>query len=145
MWIVRVLRPVWIPLVVGVVIVCGGFAVSRVHSVFDAEKRPTYADAQVGDAASVDSKQVIYEVFGPAGSVADISYFDANSRPQQVDGAALPWSSMITANSQSIVGSVVAQSDSNNIGCRIVVDGVVKAERSSDEVKAYTHCLVTNG
>ncbi len=117
----------------------------RVHSLFGAEKRPSYADAQVGNVVSFDSKQVIYEVFGPAGSVADISYFDANARPQQVDGAALPWSLKITANSQSIVGSVVAQADSDNIGCRIVVDGVVEAERISDEVKAYTHCLVTGG
>ena len=144
MRIVRVLRPVWIPLVVGVVIVCGGFAVSRVHSLFSAEKRPSYV-AQVDDAGSFDPKQVIYEVFGSAGSVADISYFDANFQPQHVDGVALPWSLKIAANSQSVVGSVVAQSNSDNIGCRIVVDGVVKAERISDEVYAYTHCLVTDG
>jgi len=88
---------------------------------------------------------MIYEVFGPAGTVADISYFDVNSQPQQVDGAALPWSLTITANSQSVVGSVVAQGDSDSIGCRIVVDGDVKAERISDEVNAYTHCLITGG
>ena len=49
MRIVRILQPVWIPLVVGVVIICGGFAVWRVHSLFGAEKRPSYADAQVGN------------------------------------------------------------------------------------------------
>jgi hypothetical protein len=40
------------------------------------------------------------------------------------------------------MGNVVAQGDSNRIGCRIVVDGQVKAERISNEVNAYTHCLV---
>jgi hypothetical protein len=40
------------------------------------------------------------------------------------------------------VGDIVAQGDSNSIGCRIVVDGVVKAERISNEVNAYTHRLV---
>jgi hypothetical protein len=40
------------------------------------------------------------------------------------------------------MGNVVAQGDSNRIGCRIVVDGQFKAERISNEVNAYTHCLV---
>lgn len=40
------------------------------------------------------------------------------------------------------VGSVVAQGDSNSIGCRISVDGEVKAERVSHEVNAFTFCLL---
>lgn len=142
MRIVRVLGRVWIPLVVLVVIVCGGFIVSRVHGLFGAEKHPSYVGGQVGDATSFNPKQMTYEVFGPTGTVADISYFDVNSEPQQVDGAPLPWSLKITATSQSVVGSIVAQGDSDSIGCRIVVGGEVRAERISDGVNAYTHCLV---
>ena len=73
-----------------------------------------------------------YEVFGPTGTVADISYFDVNSQPQQVDGASLPWSLKITTTSPSVVGSVVAQGDSDSIGCRIVVNG-----EESNRVKLY--------
>jgi Mycobacterium membrane protein len=36
----------------------------------------------------------------------------------------------------------VAQGNSDSIGCRIVVDGVVKAEKVSNEVNAFTFCLV---
>ena len=144
MRIIRAVRRVWIPLVVLVVIVCGGFVVSRVHGLFGAEKRPSYVGAQVDDATSFSPKQVTYEVFGPAGTVADINYFDVNSEPQQIDGAPLPWSVKITATSRSVVGSIVAQGDSDSIGCRIVVDGEVRAERISEEVNAYTHCLVTD-
>jgi len=54
----------------------------------------------------------------------------------------LPWSMDITTTSPSVVGSVVAQGNSDSIGCRIVVDGEVKAEKISNEVNAYTHCLV---
>jgi hypothetical protein len=36
----------------------------------------------------------------------------------------------------------MAQGDSNSIGCRITVDGEVKAERISNEVNAYTFCLL---
>jgi hypothetical protein len=142
MRILRLLPRLWIPLVVLVVIACGGFVVSRVHGRFGAENRPSYADGQVGAAKPSNPKQVIYEVFGPAGTVADISYFDVNSQPQQVDGARLPWSLTITTTSPSVVGSVVAQGDSDSIGCRIVVNGEVKAEKISNEVNALTHCLV---
>jgi hypothetical protein len=142
MRIVRVLRRLWIPLVVLLVIGCGGFIVSRVHGIFGAEARPSYADGQAADATPFNPKQVIYEVFGPAGTVAKISYFDANSEPQQVDEARLPWSLKITTTSPSVVGSLVAQGDSDSIGCRIVVDGEVTAERISNEVNAYTHCLI---
>ena len=79
MAILRVLPRLWIPLVVLVVIACGAFVVSRVHGIFGAEKRPSYADGQIHDTKSFNPKQVVYEVFGPAGTVADISYFDVNS------------------------------------------------------------------
>ena len=38
------------------------------------------------------------------------------------------------------VRNIVAQGDSDRIGCRIVVDGVVKAETISHEVTAFTFC-----
>lgn len=142
MAIVRVLGRVWIPLVILLVIGCGGYVVSGLHGVFGSEKRPSYAAGHVGDTKAFNPKQLVYEVFGPAGTVADISYFDINSEPQQVDGASLPWSLTMTSHSPAVVGSIVAQGDSNNIGCRIVVDGEVKAERISNEVNAFTHCLV---
>jgi Mycobacterium membrane protein len=39
------------------------------------------------------------------------------------------------------VGNIVAQGDSDSIGWRIVVDGVVKAARISPEVTVFTFCL----
>jgi hypothetical protein len=142
MTVVRVLGRVWIPLVILLVIGCGGFVVSRVQGIFGSDERPSYADSHVADTKPFNPKQVIYEVFGPAGTVADISYFNANSQPEQVDGAPLPWSWTMSINSAAVVASLVAQGDSHSIGCRIVVDGEVKAERVSNEVNAYTHCLV---
>jgi hypothetical protein len=40
------------------------------------------------------------------------------------------------------VGSIVALGDSDSIGCRFVVDGVVKAETIAYEVDASTVCLL---
>jgi hypothetical protein len=38
------------------------------------------------------------------------------------------------------VGRIVAQGDSDSIGCRFVVHGVVKAETIAHEAGAYTVC-----
>jgi hypothetical protein len=40
------------------------------------------------------------------------------------------------------VGSIVAQSDSDSIGCRFAVGGVVEAETIAHEVNAPTVCLL---
>jgi hypothetical protein len=36
----------------------------------------------------------------------------------------------------------MAQADSDQIGCRITVDGMVREEKNSDGVNAQTFCLV---
>lgn len=125
-----------------VVVVITGFTVSRIHGFFGSEKRPSYADGQLDETKPFNPKQLVYEVFGPAGTVADISYFDVNSDPQRVDGAHLPWRLEIVTTLPAVMGNIVAQGDSNSLGCRITIDGVVKAERISNEVNAYTYCLV---
>lgn len=133
---------VWIPLVIVVVIACGGLTVSRLHRVFGSEKHPSYADSAVDESKPFNPKQLTYEVFGPPGTIADISYFDVTSDPRQVEGASLPWSLTFKTTLPAVVGNIVAQGDSDSIGCRIVVDGVVKAERISNEVNAFTFCLL---
>ena len=141
--IFRVLRRLWIPLVVLVVVGAGGFTVSRLHGIFGSEKRPSYVDSNVKESRRpYNPKQLTYEVFGPPGTVADISYFDVNAEPQHVTGANLPWSLQFALTEASSVGNVLAQGDSDSIGCRIVVDGEVKAERISNQVSAFTYCML---
>lgn len=133
----------WIPLVIVAVVVAGGMTVSRLHGVFGSEKRPSYAESRQQDTKPFNPKHVKYEVFGPAGSMADISYFDANGEPNHINGVELPWTFDISTTLPSIVGNVVAQGNSDSLGCRIVVDGVVKAERISHELNAFTYCVLT--
>jgi hypothetical protein len=140
--IFSVLRRLWIPLVILVVIAAGGFTVTRLHNVFGSEKRPSYADTKTNDTKPFDPKHLTYEVFGPPGTVANISYFDVNADPQHVDGAHLPWSLQFATTEATAVGSIVAQGNSNSIGCRILVDGEVKAERIANEVNAFTFCIL---
>ena len=124
------------------VVAVGGFIVDRVHGYFGSARRESYADSNLKNAKPFNPKRITYEVFGPAGTVADISYFDVNADPQRVDNAPLPWSLHITTDKAAVMGNLVAQGDSDSIGCRITVDDVVKAERVSNEVNAYTFCVV---
>lgn len=140
--IFRVLQRSWIPLVIVVVVVLGGFTVWRIHGIFGSEKRPSYSDSATDDSKPFNPKQLTYEVFGPPGTVADISYFDVNADPQRVDGAKLPWTLKLTTKAAAVMGNIVAQGNSNSLGCRIIVDGVVKAEKISHEVNAFTYCVL---
>ena len=79
---------------------------------------------------------------GRPAATADISYFDTNADPQHVDGAKLPWTLNMTTKAASVVGNIVAQGNSNTLGCRIIIDDVVKAEHVSNEVNAFTYCVL---
>jgi hypothetical protein len=136
------LKRLWIPLLVVAVVVAGGFAVSRLRTIFGNENRPSYADTKNNDTKPFNPKHLTYEVFGAPGTVASISYFDVNADPQHIQSASLPWVLDFAITGNSAVGSVVAQGDSNNIGCRIVVDGKIKTEKTSNEVNAFTSCLL---
>lgn len=125
-----------------VVIAVGGFTVSRLHTIFGSQRRTSYADTKVDDTKPFDPKILIYEVFGTPGTRADISYFDINTDPQFVQQISLPWSLEFDITASTAVGSVMAQGDSDNIGCRITVDDEVKAEKISNEVNAFTSCLL---
>jgi hypothetical protein len=137
-----VLRTFWIPLVILVVIALGALTVSRLHGVFGSDKRPSYADSKVNDPTPVDPKELTYEVFGAPGTVANISYFDVNGDPQLVQSVTLPWRLTLTSTALAVVGNVVAQGDSDTIGCRIVVNGVVKAEKVTHQESALAYCLL---
>ncbi len=130
----------WIPLVILVVAVAGGFTVSRLHGMFGSQERPSYADTEVADTKPYDPKRLTYEVFGPAGTVATISYFDSEFNPKTVRGATIPWSVEFDIGSATAIASVVAQGDSDSIGCRILVDGEVKSEKVSNQTNAFTSC-----
>lgn len=103
----------WIPLVILVVVIVGGFTVHRIRGFFGSENRPSYSDTNLENSKPFNPKHLTYEIFGPPGTVADISYFDVNSEPQRVDGAVLPWSLHITTNDAAVMGNIVAQGNSD--------------------------------
>jgi len=138
------LRRLWIPLLVLAVVVAGGFTVSRLHAVFGSEKRPTYGDTQGNDTVKqvYNPKKLVYEVFGAPGTVADISYFDVDGTPKFIKNVTLPWSLENDIAKATAFGNLMAQGDTDTIGCRILVNNEVKVEKISNEVNAFTSCVL---
>ncbi|MCX6486397.1 MAG: MmpS family transport accessory protein [Mycobacterium sp.] len=134
----------WISLTIVVVIAAGAVAVSRLHGIFGSETRPSYGTANPGGGAerATSSQLMRYEVFGPVGTIALISYFDGEGNVKSARGVSLPWSLEFPVTTAASIGSVAAQGDSDSIGCRITIDGVVKAEKISEQVSAFASCVL---
>ena len=132
----------WIPLVVVILVAVGGFAVYRLHGVFGVRGATSAIGTRADDIKPFNPKQVTLEVFGPVGSVADINYLDVDAAPQRVDGMRLPWAYSVATTAPAVSVNVVAQGDGENIGCRITVNGDVKAQRTVAGIHPQTFCLV---
>jgi hypothetical protein len=137
----RLLGRAWVPLVMIIVVALGAFTVDRLHGIFGSDMyKPDSGNADA--IVQFNPKHVLYEVFGPAGTVADVNYLDADAQPQRVDGATLPWSFELVTTLTAVAANVVAQGDSDTIGCRITVNGAMRDEHSVDAHNAQTSCLV---
>jgi hypothetical protein len=132
-------------LVAVLVVAVAGFGVYRLHGMFGSHHNSSSAERISNEIVPFNPKQVVLEVFGAPGAVATINYLDVDAQPQQVLDTPLPWSFTITSTEPAIVGNVVAQGNGNTIGCRIIVNGVVKDERTVNTVNAYTFCLDKSG
>jgi hypothetical protein len=132
-------------LVAVAVVAVAGFAVYRLHGVFGSHNRTSTAGALSNEIVPFNPKHVVLEVFGAPGTVASINYLDVKAQPQRVDDAALPWSYDTTTTDPAVFVNVVAQGNSDSIGCRIIIDGVVKDERSVNTMNAYVYCLDKSG
>ncbi|WP_059021963.1 MmpS family transport accessory protein [Mycobacterium sp. M26] len=137
------MRRLWIPLVVVAVIAAGGFTVSRLHGIFGSQKQVTYGDTRTDTAKPINPKYLKYEVWGPPGTVAQISFFNENGDPQFIQGVNLPWTFSFPMVGAAGIGSVAAQGDSDSIGCRILVGDEVKSEKVTyHEVSSFVSCML---
>jgi hypothetical protein len=128
-----------------VVVATAGSAIYRLHGILGAGHNAAAAQGISNQIVPFNPKNVVLEVFGAPGAVATINYLDVNAQPQQVVNASLPWSFTITTTEPAVLGNVVAQGNSNFLGCRITVDGKVKDERTVRTQDAYTFCLDKSG
>jgi hypothetical protein len=144
-WVMRLLRKIWMPLVILAVLAVAVFTVDRLHGVFGRTELTRPGSGLADDAQPFNPKIVVYEIFGPPGSIATVNYLNLDAEPQIARDVPLPWSLELSTTAPAAAGNIVAQGDADTIGCRITVDGVVKDERWSSGVAAQTFCIVKSG
>jgi Mycobacterium membrane protein len=132
----------WIALIVVAVVAIASFCVFRLHGIFGSHYNTSAGGGISEQTEPFNPKHITLEVFGSPGSVATINYVDINVHPQQVVNAPLPWSLTMITTQPGAFSNLVAQGNSDPLGCRILVDGDVKDERIVNQVNAYTFCLV---
>jgi len=132
-------------LVAVAVVAIAGFTVYRLHSAASTNKGAATLEAGTQAIAPFNPKTVLLEVFGEPGATAKISYTDIHAQPQHVDATTLPWAYQDTTTAPAVVVNIMAQSDGSYLGCRIVIDGVVKVEKVAEGTSAYTYCLDKSG
>jgi hypothetical protein len=115
--------------------------VTRLHKIFGSQDLNAGAGGGI-EIVQFNPKIVLYEITGPPGTTANINYWDADANTHQVNGAPLPWQTTISTTLPAVSANIMAQSDGDQIGCRILVDGVVREQQHSDGHNAQTFCLV---
>ena len=133
-------KKVWIPLVLIVVLAISGVVVTRLHKMFAS------ADLNAGAGSGIEivqfnPKVLVYDVYGPPGTTARIGYFDPDANVHSIT-TPLPWSITLSTTLPTVSASLVAQGDTEQIGCRVTVNGTVREEQSANGVNAQTFCLV---
>jgi hypothetical protein len=136
----RWLKRVWIPLVLVVVLAVSGLVVSRLHKMFASADLNANAGAGI-EIVQFNPKILVYDVYGTPGTTAQISYFDADANVHLLS-APLPWSITLSTTLPSVSANLMAQADSNEIGCRVTVNGTVREEKTANGINAQTYCLV---
>ncbi len=125
-----------------VAVVLGGIGVDRLRGVFGSDAIFSATGSSAEPLAPTHVKRVTYEVLGPPDTQGSISYLNGDAQPEQASFTSLPWSHTIATTIPAVIANVVAQGNSDSIGCRITVNGQVKAEQSAAGHHAQTFCLV---
>ncbi|MEZ0350262.1 MmpS family transport accessory protein [Mycobacterium sp. pR1184] len=140
----RIVKRAWMPLLLLVVIVLGGYVVVQVRDTFGANGTAMSGEANADNTKPFNPKHITYEITSSTGGTVSLNYLDENGQPHLVDAAPLPWSYTIVTTLPSMSANIVAQGSTevNAIRCRVIVDGQVRDDRHSDEYQPFIYCLV---
>ncbi|MEE6167477.1 MULTISPECIES: MmpS family transport accessory protein [unclassified Mycolicibacterium] len=136
----KVLRRMWLPVLIIVAVVAGGLVVMNVRKVFGSNP-VVVTDKSSDNAEDFNPKIVKYEIFG-SGATAVINYMDLEGKPQRVPSTPLPWTLTLQTTLPSVMPNIMAQGDGDSISCRVSVDDEVKQERTATGMNAETFCFV---
>lgn len=128
------------PLVAVIAVGVGGVAMYKVHQFSDPE--PVITVNRPAAPPEFSIKRITYELFGSAGDGGMLVWVDVNGHPHQISLTTLPWSHTEATTLTVVSGSISAQVHGGSLGCRLRVNGVVRAEQSDAHQDAHVFCLV---
>ena len=136
-------KKMWIPLLLVVVIVLGGYVILRIRDSFGAGAHVGGGEA-MAETKPFHPKHITYEISGASPGTVSVNYLDEDGQPHLVEDAPLPWSYTIVTTLPSMSANIVAQGDTGmrNLRCRVIVDGAVRDDRTIDEYQPFIYCLV---
>lgn len=140
----RVLKKVWLPLLLAVVVALGAYAVVRIRDTFGSTGQVASGEGNGGDTKPFHPKRITYEMSGSPSGTVNVDYLDENGQPHLVEAAPLPWSFTIVTTLPSMSANIVAQASAgvDALRCRVVVDGQVRDDRKTDDYQPFIYCLV---
>lgn len=130
------------PLVVISAVTLGGVAVINLRGAFGANEIFSWTGNGSEVIESINVKKVTYEIFGPRQTTGGVSYLNEDTKPVATNFGGLPWTYTMATTNPAVVANLVAQGDSNSIGCRITINGDVKDEQFATGHHAQVFCLV---
>ncbi|MBI3692182.1 MAG: transport acessory protein MmpS [Mycolicibacterium aromaticivorans] len=135
------LKRFWVVAIVVIALLAAVGVVSRLRTFFDSDK-PYLTAAMPADAIKpINTKRVTYEIVGPAEASGRISYLDVNGKTIEAAFTELPWSVTVSTTDPGVLANVVAQGDTDALGCRILVDDKLVAEDFANGRDAQAFCL----
>jgi hypothetical protein len=130
----------WLPLVAVVVLSLGALCMLKTHQA--SAPGPVLAVNPPQAPEEFTPKRLTYELFGDVGSGGMLDYIDIDGHPHMVDLTDLPWSHTETTTLTVVSGSISAQVHGGQVGCRMLVDDVVRDEQSATRQDADVTCRV---
>jgi Mycobacterium membrane protein len=129
------------PVVAVVALALGGVIMWKVHEFSAPPPVLTVLPPQAPPEFS--PKRMTYELTGSIGDGGMLVWSDVDGHPHRVDLVSLPWSHTETTTLTVVSGSISAQvHGGGQVGCRILVNGVVRDEHSDTHQDAHVFCLV---
>src|SRR5262245_30294245 len=135
-----VLERTWMPLVTVVAVGVGAVCMWKVHEISAPGPVLTVNGPQAPE--EFTPKRLTYELYGVVGSGGMLDYVDIDGHPHKVDLTTLPWSHTETTTLTVVSGSISAQVHGGEIGCRMLVNDVVRDEHSTTHDDADVTCRV---
>lgn len=135
-----VLARTWLPLVVVVALCVGALCMYKVHQ--SSAPGPVLAVNLPQAPEEFTPKRLTYELFGDVGGGGMLDYIDIDGHPHKVDLTELPWSHTETTTLTVVSGSISAQVHGGQVGCRMLVNDVVRDEQSATREDADVTCRV---